>query len=74
MEKEKCIEIAKAYSESNNVEFDTVLQNDKAYMFDNSKETYAGKLPFVVVKETGEIIGAWKYLNDNDLSFDDFTE
>lgn len=69
---DECYKIATNYSESNNVNFDSVTEDEQAYMYDDSQQSYAGKVPFVVSKETGSILGAWEYLNRFDKTFDDF--
>ena len=71
-------EESKAIAEERAKAFDAIV--DKAfklgdnYVFDSSKEEYAGVIPFVVDVNSGEIKDLWNYLNEADLTMDDMQE
>ena len=69
-----CKEIAEAQAARINTTIDTAYSIKNDFVFDNSQGKFAGVLPVVVISETGETMGLWKYLLDFDLFMDDMKE
>ena len=70
----ECKKIAIDHAKYFNATVDKAYRIGTDYAFDNSKEKFAGRIPFVVSAENGECVGLWSYLNDHDMSMDDMEE
>ncbi len=67
----KNVAIKKAESFNNSISKAYILNGN--YVFDSDVECM-GVLPVVVSRKTGETIGLWKYLYNNNLCMDDMKE
>lgn len=69
-----CRMIAEDHAKYFNATIDKAYRIGTDYAFDNSKEKFAGGIPFVVSAENGKCEGLWSYLNENDMSMDEMEE
>ena len=71
---EECKKIALDKAKLYNTTMDTAYEIGNDFAFENSKEAWEGVFPCVVIAESGETMGLWRYLNDMDLTEYDMKE